>query len=87
MAVTRDGTILVSDGYCNSRVASFTASGHHLGDFVLEEGAMAIPHSLVLDECEGAILVADREQSRIHRFQLDNRKLTGKHVGVGKLCM
>ena len=77
VAVANDGAVFVSDGYCNARVAHFASDGTHLGDFTLAAGAMNVPHSLVLDECEGALMVADREAAQVHRFELASRKHTG----------
>ena len=77
VAVGKDGRVYVSDGYCASRVAQFSAEGVHQADFVLEEGAMNVPHSLALDECKDHLMVADRENSRIHQFELSSRKFVG----------
>ena len=80
VAVGIDGTIYVSDGYCNSRVASFTASGVFIGDYVVNSPVMDVPHSLVLDECGGFLMVADREASKVHRFKLSSREYAGEHL-------
>lgn len=77
VAVSNDGSVFVSDGYCNSRVAKFAANGTHLGDFVLPAGDMNVPHSLVLEECSSTLLVADREASKVHRFDLSGQQHTG----------
>jgi hypothetical protein len=77
VAVGKDGRIYVSDGYCNSRVAQFSGEGVHEGDFVLEEGEMNVPHSLVLDECKDRLMVADRENARVHQFELSSRRVVG----------
>ena len=47
VAVTRDGGVLVSDGYCNSRVAEFGADGRWVFDYKLPargEAQMEVPH-------------------------------------------
>jgi len=33
VAVALDGTVFVSDGYCNSRVVKFSADGKYLGEW------------------------------------------------------
>jgi len=78
VAVGKDGRVYVSDGYCASRVAQFSAEGAHLGDYVLEEGAMGVPHSVALAECKDRLMVADRENSRVHQFELSSRKFAGR---------
>ena len=35
VALANDGRIFVADGYCNNRVAQFTAEGKHVGDFLV----------------------------------------------------
>lgn len=67
----------VSDGYCNARVAQFTSEGEHVTDFMLVEGTMNVPHSLVLHECSDRLSVADRENAKVHQFELSTRKHTG----------
>lgn len=78
VAVSLDGTVYVSDGYCNSRVAQFTSSGEYQGDFLLEAQAMQIPHSVLLHECSGNLIAADRESSKVHQFELSTRKYKGE---------
>ncbi len=76
--MTNDGTIFVADGYCNSRVVRFNPNGTFHGHFELPgSGALAVPHSLVLDECRNTLYVADRESSKVHSFDLGNHQLTG----------
>ena len=36
------------------------------------QGKLDIPHALVLDECNGALHVADREASRVQQFDIDS---------------
>ena len=75
--LAKDGTAFVSDGYCNPRVARFTKSGQHMADYQLQNMNMVIPHSIVLDDCAGLLLVADREHGRVHQFEVES----GKHTG------
>jgi len=62
VAVASSGHIFVGDGYCNSRVAVFSASGDHLHDI---RGDWSVVHSIVLYEAEDAVCVADREGKKI----------------------
>ena len=73
-----NGTVYVSDGYCNSRVAQFTPEGEFQGDFALSQGAMNVPHSVLLHECSNTLLVADRESSKVHQFELSSRNYKGE---------
>ena len=89
VAVGRDGSVYVADGYCNSRVARFNASGAWQRDYSMPEGegAMGVPHSVVVAECRGRLVVADREGGAVHAFDLDSGRLEGgegKGAGEGK---
>ena len=77
VAVASDGTIYVADGYCNSRVVRYNAKGAFEAEYRLPRGEMAIPHSLVLDECNDSLYVADRENSEVHRFSISSQTLQG----------
>jgi len=61
VAVTSGGQVFVADGYCNNRVAVFTAAGQHLHDI---RGEWTVVHSIVLYEAEDVLCVADREGRR-----------------------
>ena len=70
VAVAQDGEIYVSDGYGNTRVHRFSASGEHLdswGAFGTEPGAFITPHAISIDP-EHRVLVADRENNRVQVF-------------------
>lgn len=70
IAIERDGSFFVSDGYVNSRVARFDKTGRHLGEWGSKgggEGQFSNPHGLAFGR-DGDILVADRENSRIQVF-------------------
>ena len=83
MAVTNNGTVYVADGYCNARVAEYAPDGTWRSSFVLPQpGKLQIPHSLAIDECEGALYVADREAAAVHAFSLATRQLTGACLAV-----
>jgi peptidylamidoglycolate lyase len=70
IAIERDGTFFVSDGYVNSRVARFDRTGRFLGEWGRKgagEGEFSNPHGLGFGP-NGTVLVADRENSRIQVF-------------------
>jgi len=70
IAIERDGTFYVSDGYVNSRVARFDKSGRFLSEWGKKgagEGQFSNPHGLAFAR-NGDVLVADRENSRIQVF-------------------
>jgi peptidylamidoglycolate lyase len=80
-----DGSFLVSDGYCNSRVLRYKPDGAFVAQYELPKEAgggngrggsgMGVAHSLVVDECDGEVDVADREFGGVHRFDLQTREL------------
>ena len=77
VAVAPDGEIYVSDGYGNGRVhvfdpsgalrLSFGAVGHAAGEFMT-------PHALLIDR-QNRVVVADRENNRVQRFDRDGNFL------------
>ena len=70
VAVAPNGTIYVSDGYGNSRVACFKPCGEFLGEWGRKGtglGEFDLPHGITLD-AEGRIYVADRSNARIQIF-------------------
>jgi peptidylamidoglycolate lyase len=70
IAVLPGGSFYVSDGYGNSRIAKFSASGEYLfewgkkGD---QPGEFNIPHGISANE-KSELIVADRENNRIQFF-------------------
>src|SRR5579872_5133991 len=74
---SKDGSMFVSDGYGNSRVAKFDKDGNFVKDWGergAQPGNFNTPHSLVVDNND-IIYVADRGNSRIQVFDTEgNRK-------------
>jgi DNA-binding beta-propeller fold protein YncE len=74
---SKDGSMFVSDGYGNSRVAKFDKDGNFVkawGERGGQPGNFNTPHSLVIDNND-VIYVADRGNSRIQVFDTEgNRK-------------
>jgi len=77
IAITKDGSFYVSDGYGNSRVIKFSATGKYLFEWGKKgdkESDFSIPHGITLDK-NGNVYVADRENNRIQVFDS-----TGKFI-------
>jgi peptidylamidoglycolate lyase len=77
IAITKDGSFYVSDGYENSRVIKFSAAGKYLfewGKKGSKEGEFSIPHGISLDGYTN-VYIADRENNRIQIFDS-----TGKFI-------
>lgn len=70
IAVANDGSFYVSDGYGNSRILKYSASGKYLfewGKKGSKESEFNIPHGIDLGP-DGNVYVADRENNRIQVF-------------------
>lgn len=77
VAVARDGSFYVSDGYGNSRVIKFSPAGKYLfewGKKGKKEGDFNLPHAITLDDREN-VYIADRENNRVEVFDS-----TGKFI-------
>ncbi|WP_236666715.1 MULTISPECIES: peptidyl-alpha-hydroxyglycine alpha-amidating lyase family protein [unclassified Nonomuraea] len=75
LAVAPDGDLYVSDGYGNSRVHRFTASGDLVGSWGepgTGPGQFHLPHCLDI-AADGRVFVGDRENDRIQIFTPDGR--------------
>ena len=70
IAVCKDGSFYVSDGYGNSRVVKFSKTGKYLFEWGKKgtgKGEFDTPHGIDLDR-KGNVYVADRENNRIQKF-------------------
>lgn len=87
VAVAKDGSFYVSDGYRNSRVAKFAADGRFLMEWGAKgsaDGQFDVPHGIALDQ-QGRVYVADRTNARVQIFDSAGRHLaTWKGAGYGR---
>jgi len=87
VAVLRDGSFYVSDGYKNSRVVKFTAGGEfdfEWGTRGKENGQFHLPHGIAVD-ARGRVIVCDRENERLQVFDARGGFLAvWKGPGIGK---
>ena len=77
IAIAKDGSFYVSDGYGNSRVIKFSAEGKYLFEWGKKgdrEGEFNLPHGISLDH-DGNVYVADRENHRIQVFEPNGKFL------------
>jgi hypothetical protein len=77
--------IFISDGYANARVLKYTAYGRKVGEWGSPgngPGQFSLPHSVVVDE-NNVLYVADRENGRIEKFDLDG-KFLGEIPNLGR---
>jgi peptidylamidoglycolate lyase len=86
VAVLRDGSFYVSDGYKNTRVMKFDSQGHYQFEWGVKgsgPGEFNLPHGIALDS-NGRVYVCDRSNSRIQVFDPTGRYLDqwhGPHIG------
>jgi peptidylglycine monooxygenase len=81
VAIARDGTTFIADGYGNAMVHRFSAAGVHetsWGGFGSSRGQFATPHGIWLLD-QNTLLVGDRENGRVQIFDRD-----GNATGVWK---
>ena len=87
LAVAPSGELFITDGYGNARVHRFSAGGELLGSWGEPgdgPGQFQVPHGIAVDS-GGLVYVADRENSRIQRFDLDG-KYVDKWTDVVRPC-
>lgn len=83
-ATSPDGTVFIADGYGSNFVHRVGRDGQYLGTFGgggSEPGQLSCPHGLIVDTrgAKPSLLVADRGNRRLQRFDLD-----GRHLGFVK---
>ena len=78
------GRVFIADGYGNARVLEYDAAGKRVkqwGTAGTGPGQFNLPHGIALRD--GVIYVADRQNGRIQRFDLDG-KFLGEWTHLGK---
>jgi hypothetical protein len=84
IAFAPKGRIFISDGYANARILEYTDEGKKVrewGSAGTGPGQFHLPHSIVVDE--NNIYIADRENGRIEKFNLDG-KFLGEFPNLGR---
>ncbi len=79
-----NGRLFISDGYGNARILEYTSSGQRVkvwGSPGTGPGQFQIPHGIAYDGKN--LLVADRTNARIQRFDLDGHYL-GEWTNLGR---
>lgn len=77
VAVARDGSFYVSDGYGNSRVVKFSPEGKFLktwGTYGKNPGEFVIPHGIAIGP-DNLLYVADRQNNRVQVFDTSGKFL------------
>jgi hypothetical protein len=77
LAIAPSGELYVTDGYGNCKVHRFSPAGELIqswGEPGTGPGGFVLPHGVAVD-ADGVIWVADRENDRIQRFDLDGAYL------------
>ncbi|HMD18248.1 MAG TPA: 6-bladed beta-propeller [Terriglobales bacterium] len=85
IAFAPKGRIFISDGYANARILEYTVDGKKVrewGSAGAGPGQFHLPHSIVVDE-DNILYVADRENGRIEKFDLDG-KFLGEIPNLGR---
>ncbi|MGA8441027.1 MAG: peptidyl-alpha-hydroxyglycine alpha-amidating lyase family protein [Candidatus Sulfotelmatobacter sp.] len=80
------GHLFIADGYGNSRILEYTADGKRIkqwGKPGVGPGEFHLPHAIQIDS-GGTIYVADRENARIQKFDLDG-KFLGEIPHLGRI--
>src|ERR1043166_2641812 len=81
-----NGRIYISDGYGNARVLEYNTRGERVrqwGSHGTGPGQFNQPHGIAVDD-QGIVYVADRNNARLQRFDLDGKYL-GEWNHLGKV--
>lgn len=86
VAFAADGTVLISDGYCNARILEYSADGKRLRAWGAKgkgPGEFVLPHDVTVGG-DGTVYVADRENGRVQWFDAA-RTFRGEKTFGGRL--
>jgi hypothetical protein len=91
VAVRADGGFYVADGYGKSWIHQYDAGRNYVRSFGgpgHEPGKLSTPHGLWIDTrgAQPVLLVADRENGRLQRFDLEGRFLDVAAAGLERPC-
>jgi sugar lactone lactonase YvrE len=81
-----NGRLFITDGYGNARILEFSAKGRKVKEWGRRgagPGEFNLPHAIQIDE-KGTIYVADRENGRIEKFDIDGNFL-GEIPHLGRI--
>jgi streptogramin lyase len=84
IAFAPNGHLYISDGYGNTRILEYSANGKRLrewGSPGTGPGQFRQPHGIAIDD-QGIVYVADRQNGRLQRFDLNGRFL-GQWTNLG----
>jgi hypothetical protein len=70
VALLRDDSFYVSDGYCNGRLVRYSAAGEELA--AVDIPGMRVSHSVLVDECADLVYVANREAGKVHKVAISS---------------
>ena len=73
---SKDGAIYVSDGHRNAAVHHFSPAGKLIASWGGPgegPGEFNTPHSIAIDEKSQMVLIADRDNDRVQRFDMDGQ--------------
>ncbi len=85
IAFAPGGRIFIADGYGNARILEYGTDGKRVREWGRRgtgHGEFNLPHGIAVDE-RGTLYVADRENGRLQRFDLDGKYLSQIN-GLGK---
>lgn len=91
IAVAPDGTVFVADGYGRSWVHRYDAEQNYIDSFGgpgAEPGQMRTPHGLAMETVgeETYLLVCDRENRRLQRFDLEGNFVRSEEPDLERPC-
>jgi 6-bladed beta-propeller len=81
-----NGRLFITDGYGNARILEYSAKGRKVKEWGRRgagPGEFNLPHAIQIDE-KGTIYVADRENGRIEKFDIDGNFL-GEIPHLGRI--